>query len=720
MAEVAELVDRVVALPPGPELSTVLAALPWEKVPNARLVEVLQARYRQLSHEQAECYAGMVEIGHAVAVEDLPGDRVTAVLRTEDQFDWASHEIAAGLTLTPTTSDRELAFGVALCERLPLVFTALQQGRIDVGKARVFVEYLDPASGDVTETQARRLCERFVPLAPGLTTKQLADRLYRALLAIDPQLRRRRYERAVQERRVALYLDPRTGTATLVGDGLPADEAAAAAARIDRLAAAVTRAGHPGRLGQISSDLYLGMLNGEFHGLTENEIIHRLLDTRRAEDDPAADAEPDTDSDAARATGAAVIAEAAAQTEQHSPAGTETAGSAEEPGDADEPARAGRPGDAGEPAGATSPENTDETGSTGNARSTDAGDAETGDGGTTEAGDDGAADGGDGANGETGIGPDCAETGAGRPDAPHAGGRGRWAGERVGTREGIEIRAGLGVLAGLDDRPGEIPGLGPVGAHVARATTARQRRGARWLFAIVDTRGHLLPAGPLRRRPRTDTGTLPAVRGGVVELHLTLEELQRYAADPTLAEWHPLLAEIAHAWNDRDERRKRLVAHPSARFARGPLADHVCIRDRTCVGPSCTRTARRSDLDHTRDHGRGGRTVQANLGPACTRHHADKDRGWALTQPEPGLFRWTSPLGRVYWTRGEPVRPDLPDPDPDPDPAEHPSEETAADVDQRVHCHDSPMLKRPVKDPPRSPGPKPPPEPHPDGDPPPF
>ncbi|MFP5071064.1 DUF222 domain-containing protein [Pseudonocardia nantongensis] len=674
MAEVAELVDRVVALPPGPELSTVLAALPWEKIPNARLVEVLQARYRQLSHEQAECYAGMVEIGHAVAVEDLPGDRVTAVLRTEDQFDWASHEIAAGLTLTPTTSDRELAFGVALCERLPLVFTALQQGRIDVGKARVFVEYLDPASGDVTETQARRLCERFVPLAPGLTTKQLADRLYRALLAIDPQLRRRRYERAVQERRVALYLDPRTGTATLVGDGLPADEAAAAAARIDRLAATAKRAGHPGRLGQISSDLYLEMLNGEFHGLTENEIIHRLLDTRRAEDDPAADTDTDTDTGSGSGSG-------------------DTADPAEP---ADRPDNAPATGD-----GVAAP----------TVAETD-GKAETrGD----ETGDDGAGTGADGAedaDGDTGTGPN-------HPDEPTAdtGGH-RWTGERAATREGIEIRAGLGTLAGLDERPGDIPGLGPIGAHVTRTATTRQRRGARWLFAIGDPHGHLLLAGPLRRRPHTDTGTPPAVRGGVVELHLSLEELQRYAADPTLTDWHPLLAEIAHAWNDRDQRHKRLAAHPSARFARGPLADHIHIRDRTCTGPGCTRTARRSDLDHTRDHSRGGPTVQANLGPACTRHHPDKDRGWTLTQPEPGLFRWTSPLGRTYWTRGEPVRPDLPDPDPRPEPAEHPSEETAADVDQRLRRHDSPMLKRPVTDPPRSPAPKPPPKP--DGDPPPF
>ncbi|GAA5113793.1 HNH endonuclease signature motif containing protein [Pseudonocardia adelaidensis] len=205
--------------------------------------------------------------------------------------------------------------------------------------------------------------------------------------------------------------------------------------------------------------------------------------------------------------------------------------------------------------------------------------------------------------------------------------------------------------------------VGPVGADVARTAVAAQRCGAAWKFAIVDTNGYLLLAGPLRRRPRTVTRPR-AVRGGVVELHITVEELHRYIGDPRVAEWAGVLAEIADAWADRDRFRERLAAHPGARFARGALADHIRIRDRNCVGPGCTRSARRSDLDHTREHGRGGRTVEINIGPACKRHHPDKDRGWTLTQPEPGVFLWISSLGRAYRTRGEPIRPDLPEPDP--------------------------------------------------------
>ena len=282
----------------------------------------------------------------------------------------------------------------------------------------------------------------------------------------------------------------------------------------------------------------------------------------------------------------------------------------------------------------------------------------------------------------------------------------------MATREGIEIRVGLATLAGLDDRPAEIPGLGPVGAHLARDAVSAQRRGGSWKFAIVDANGYLLLAGPLRRRPRGPAQS-PPVRGGVVELHLTVEELRRYGADPVLGDWDGVLAEIADAWADRDEFRRRLAANPHARFARGPLADHVRIRDRNCFGPGCTRSARRCDLDHTRDHAHGGETVDDNIGPACKRHHPDKERGWTLTQPEPGLFRWVSPLGCTYFTRGEPIRPDLPDPDP----ADHPGEETAAEVDQRLRRHEPRILQPPAKDPPRPPPPKSDP---PDDEPPPF
>jgi hypothetical protein len=85
---------------------------------------------------------------------------------------------------------------------------------------------------------------------------------------------------------VICYLHEDTATAIITADGLPPDEATAACARLDRLAEKVERAGHPGRLRQISADLFLGMLDGRWSGWTEQQIIADLLSRRRPEDQP--------------------------------------------------------------------------------------------------------------------------------------------------------------------------------------------------------------------------------------------------------------------------------------------------------------------------------------------------------------------------------------------------------------------------------------------------
>lgn len=83
------------------------------------------------------------------------------------------------------------------------------------------------------------------------------------------------------------------------------------------------------------------------------------------------------------------------------------------------------------------------------------------------------------------------------------------------------------------------------------------------------------------------------------------------------------------------------------------LAEHVRARDRRCVRPGCSAPATSCDLDHTVEYGRDdGQTAHGNLGPLCRRDHQVKtDGGFALTQLEPGLFEWVTPLGRRYRIR---------------------------------------------------------------------
>jgi hypothetical protein len=80
------------------------------------------------------------------------------------------------------------------------------------------------------------------------------------------------------------------GTVTMTAYSLPAEGATAACARVDRLAEETKRAGHRSRVGQIAADVFLGLLDGRFHGLTEDQIVAALLRDPRPEDTSAKEA----------------------------------------------------------------------------------------------------------------------------------------------------------------------------------------------------------------------------------------------------------------------------------------------------------------------------------------------------------------------------------------------------------------------------------------------
>ena len=407
-------------------------------------------------------------------------------------------------------------------------------------------------------------------------------------------------------------LDEETGTAMISAGGLPRTRPLRRARGWTgwppRSNAPVTQ----GRLRHIAADLFLGMLDGRWHGHTEEQIIADLLSRRRPEDrflpkpeQPAAVAAPASPDPVSRG----FCTDAC----DRRPASRHTA-SADEPS-AGEPAADALPVE--KPAAPTAtavPEP---------------------------------------ASGEPAPEPASDEPPAVPESAPRAG---------------LEIRVGLATLLGRDQRPGEIPGLGPVTADVARTAVAAQRRGAEWRFGIVDDDGYLLLAGVTRCRPRIP-GSDPApgrVQGGIVELHVPAALLDELAFDrPACGEWAGVVADLAGQSARRDQLQAPLDAKPGARFARGALARHVQVRDRNCCHPGCQSPAAAAELDHTHDHAAGGPTTRANIEPGCERHHWYKTAlGWRLRQPEPGVFEWTSPLRRVYRTRGEPIRPELPEPVP--------------------------------------------------------
>lgn len=219
-------------------------------------VGVLRQSWGRVSAAYAEYLTAMVGVGHAEG--QSPG--------------WETAEIAAALTFTTRRAEYEYEFAEVLVLRLPLVLSALRSGHLDHHKARVFAEYL----AHLEDQQIERICTRLVPRAHRWTTGQLAARLLREVQAIDPAYTRRRYQRALRERGVYGYLAP-DGTATITAHGLTPGEAAAAADRLDRLAAAARRAGHPGSIHQIRADLFVRLLDGRYNGFTAEQIVTALL-----------------------------------------------------------------------------------------------------------------------------------------------------------------------------------------------------------------------------------------------------------------------------------------------------------------------------------------------------------------------------------------------------------------------------------------------------------
>ena len=153
---------------------------------------------------------------------------------------------------------------------------------IDRQRIVVFDRYLT----GLTDEQTAAVCAQAVPRAPMLTTGQLHALLRRLVIEVDPDAAARWYRRGVRERTVHAYLAC-DGTVTISATGLPPDEAEAACRRVEALADRVKRAGHPGRVGQIRSDVFLGLLDGRFHGLTDDEMVARLLASPRRTEDTA-------------------------------------------------------------------------------------------------------------------------------------------------------------------------------------------------------------------------------------------------------------------------------------------------------------------------------------------------------------------------------------------------------------------------------------------------
>ncbi|WP_139344564.1 HNH endonuclease signature motif containing protein, partial [Rathayibacter sp. VKM Ac-2630] len=82
-----------------------------------------------------------------------------------------------------------------------------------------------------------------------------------------------------------------------------------------------------------------------------------------------------------------------------------------------------------------------------------------------------------------------------------------------------------------------------------------------------------------------------------------------------------------------------------------------------CRFPGCTRSATDSDIDHSTEWQRQGRTDADNLAHLCRHHHRLRHTTtWQVRHLPGGILDWTSPTGRHHLTRPpspEPASPTL-------------------------------------------------------------
>lgn len=239
-------------IPPGPFLSVLVESVDRSRVNGFELVRLLQAIERMVSHLQAEGMATTMHVAHSAGGgPDAPPEMVL------ESAEFAADEIRAALTLTRRAAENRLGLATDLRERLPRVWEMLSQGLIDLARARAIVN----GTCHLDESEARLVADLVADRAPHLTTGQLAAWVRRLCVESGPDEANRRYERAVEARRlwVEQTID---GTGNLHLLDIPIEEATAIGRRVNAHMLSLRKSGDNRTHDQLRADITIDMLLG--------------------------------------------------------------------------------------------------------------------------------------------------------------------------------------------------------------------------------------------------------------------------------------------------------------------------------------------------------------------------------------------------------------------------------------------------------------------------
>jgi hypothetical protein len=224
----------------------------------------------------------------------------------------------------------------------------------------------------------------------------------------------------------------------------------------------------------------------------------------------------------------------------------------------------------------------------------------------------------------------------------------------------VNLTVPVATLLDLADRPGEVPGIGPVDPWLARdlATAAAANPKTTWCMTVTDQHGHAVGHGcarPEQKSHRKRAGPGPP-RDGTA---FSFTPDSRDGPPDGYGTWRlripgdgpDLVIDLDPVARENCDHRFQARGHDP-----GVKLRHLAqVRHATCTAPGCRRPAASCDFDHNTPYEAGGRTCLCNGGPKCRHDHRLKQHPkWKVDQFPDGTFRWTTPSGRQYTT--EPTR----------------------------------------------------------------
>lgn len=174
--------------------------------------------------------------------------------------------------------------------------------------------------------------------------------------------------------------------------------------------------------------------------------------------------------------------------------------------------------------------------------------------------------------------------------------------------------------------------------------------------------------GKKRREDARRGGALRGIRPTVIVTVPVMTLLGKSDEPAELEGYGPIDPETARELAGEATSFLRLLVHPETGVPLSLGRDRYKVpkdlrlalelRDGTCRGYGCNRSASECDIDHTVDWQFAGKSDYVNLASMCPPHHRLKHQTtWSVRQTGGGFLEWTSPLKRKYITAPEVVLP---------------------------------------------------------------